>query len=321
MKYIPILLSSLKDCFKELPFDIYLMIAPEKYVKAFDKTTGLDFARLASYEAKNVRFFYVSENEQAALDRFFANAPTMVLANPQAPPPIRRKAFWAAMEQSLCDSFLLASTTQVSVKKAYSALHTGLNKDTDFMKMFAVLLQTGPSDNGFFKHAISTAAFAYLLCVLNDLKSPRSLKIILFAALFHDLGKLKLPEPRRITANNKTIEEIVEYRKHPTSTLEIMKDPLPFADEEIRNCIAQHRERVDGRGYPNGLKSINIYNLSRILAVADAFSELTLGLVDGYRYSREQAIAVLKSEEGRLDPKILAQLVQIVLNRTELKAG
>ena len=87
------------------------------------------------------------------------------------------------------------------------------------------------------------------------------------AASIHDLGKIGIPaeilaKPRRLTAL-----EFGMIKEHPTigfNILKVVKFPWPIAQ-----IIVQHHERIDGSGYPAGLKGDNLLLESRILAVAD----------------------------------------------------
>jgi len=87
------------------------------------------------------------------------------------------------------------------------------------------------------------------------------------AASIHDLGKIGIPaeilaKPRRLTEL-----EFGLIKEHSTIAFNIIKVvdfPWPIAD-----IIVQHHERIDGSGYPMGLKEANILNESKILAVAD----------------------------------------------------
>jgi len=90
---------------------------------------------------------------------------------------------------------------------------------------------------------------------------------IKIAAMIHDVGKVNIPS--EILTKPARLSDI-EYRlikQHPTIAYEILKDiefPWPIA-----NIILQHHERMDGSGYPNGLRGNEILLEARILAVAD----------------------------------------------------
>ena len=312
-EYQPVTLNSLKDCFKDLVFDLYLLMPTGKYLKAFDRATGLDFSRLANYEAKGVKHFYVRKEDFQLLDEHLAHSPMLVLTNPTNPFEKRKKAFLTVMEQSLFEAFHQGTPTQQNVSRTFDALRYSLQSDRDFLDTLTLLLQVCPRDDAFLKHSIQTSIFSYIVASLNGMTSERSLKIILFASFFHDIGRLKLPENRRLAYDNKSIEEIIEFRRHPMLTLETFSDSFPFADEEIRTTILQHKERLDGKGYPHGVKGPAVYVLARILAIGDSMSELTLGMDDGHFYSKAQALAHMMADEGHYDKKLLSPFAQVIL--------
>lgn len=316
-EYQPVTLNSLKDCFKDLAFDLYLLMPTGKYLKAFERATGLDFARLATYEAKGVKHFYVRQEDFPLLDEHLARSPMLTLMNTTNPFEKRKKAFLAVMEQSLFEAFSAGTPTQQTVTRAFDALRFSLQSDKDFLETLKLLLDVCPRNDEFLKHSIGTAIYSYIVANLNGLTSERSLKIILFAAFFHDIGRLKLPEDRRLAHQNKSIEEIVEFRRHPILTLETFSHSFPFADEEIRTTILQHKERLDGKGYPHGVKGPAVFSLARILAIGDALSELTLGMEDGHIYSKAQAIAHMLADEGHYDKKVLSTFAQLILQSSK----
>jgi HD-GYP domain-containing protein (c-di-GMP phosphodiesterase class II) len=311
--YQAVTLNSLKDSFKDLTFDLYLLMPTGKYLKAFDHATGLDFSRLASYEAKGVRHFYVRREDFPRLDEHLARSPMLTLTNPAYPFEKRKKAFLVVMEQSLFEAFSQGTPSQMNVSRTFEALKQSLQGDRDFLDTLSLLLEVCPRDDQFLKHSIQTSIYSYIVASLNGMTSERSLKIILFAAFFHDIGRLKLPEGRRIAYENKSIEEIIEFRRHPILTLETFPDSFPFADEEIRTTILQHKERLDGKGYPHGVKGTSVFSLARIVAIGDALSELNLGMEDGHFYSKAQALAHMMADEGHYDKKLLSPFAQVIL--------
>jgi HD-GYP domain-containing protein (c-di-GMP phosphodiesterase class II) len=102
---------------------------------------------------------------------------------------------------------------------------------------------------------------------------PRNLSDLEIAAYMHDLGKIGISEsilgkPGRLSAS-----EFEEIKKHPVLTNKIL-EPIDLP-EFIVNATMQHHERLDGRGYPLGLKGNSISLFARIIAVADVFDALT----------------------------------------------
>ena len=94
-----------------------------------------------------------------------------------------------------------------------------------------------------------------------------------FACLLHDIGKIGIPSSLLNKEEKLTDEEFEFIKKHPEIGYDILKDV-----EFLKSCsriMLQHHERVDGKGYPNGLSGNEIDLLARILAVADAYDAMT----------------------------------------------
>ncbi len=101
-------------------------------------------------------------------------------------------------------------------------------------------------------------------------------KVIEFSSLFHDLGKIAIPDhilnkPGRLSAEEEAI-----MRKHPVHSAEIVA-PLsqtPFFKATLPGVL-HHHERIDGAGYPDGVFGENIPLSARILLIADTFDAMT----------------------------------------------
>ena len=93
------------------------------------------------------------------------------------------------------------------------------------------------------------------------------------AALVHDVGKISIPaeiltKPTRLTSG-----EWALIREHPETSYKILKD-IPFA-WPIAEIVRQHHEKLDGSGYPQGLKGDAILPEAKVLAVADIVEAMT----------------------------------------------
>lgn len=102
------------------------------------------------------------------------------------------------------------------------------------------------------------------------LKKLNALKI---AGLLHDIGELNVPSEILNKPSNLSQNEYTIVKEHPLFGKQIIQD-IPF-EHPIHNIIAQHHERLDGSGYPNGLKGNKILIEARILAVADVIEAIT----------------------------------------------
>lgn len=97
--------------------------------------------------------------------------------------------------------------------------------------------------------------------------APATIDGIRIAGILHDLGKIRIPLSI-LSRSGKLLDAEYEMLKiHPQVSYDILKDiPFPWPVAQI---VLQHHERLDGSGYPQGLKGDDIVKEARILAVAD----------------------------------------------------
>ncbi|MFN8168537.1 MAG: HD-GYP domain-containing protein [Candidatus Nanopelagicales bacterium] len=132
-----------------------------------------------------------------------------------------------------------------------------------------------------------------------------------YAGMLHDVGKLGVPTTVLQKAGRLTEAEFDAIQQHPARGREITKD-LEFLGEAIEG-IHLHHERIDGRGYPLGLKGSEIPEFARIIAVADAFDSMTT--TRSYRGARtiDDAVVELRRCKGsQFDPVMVECLVEAI---------
>jgi hypothetical protein len=132
-----------------------------------------------------------------------------------------------------------------------------------------------------------------------------------YAGTLHDVGKLGVPTRVLQKAGKLTDEEYEAIQQHPSRGREITRE-LEFLGEAIEG-IHFHHERIDGRGYPMGLKGEEIPEFARIIAVADAFDSMTT--TRSYRGARsiEDAVVELRRCKGsQFDPVMVEALIEAI---------
>jgi response regulator RpfG family c-di-GMP phosphodiesterase len=134
-----------------------------------------------------------------------------------------------------------------------------------------------------------------------DAVQMRSLE---FGSLLHDIGKIGVPDAILRKPAKLTDEEWIKMRQHPLHGQAILRG-IEFLQGAAR-VVAQHHEKWDGSGYPQGLRGEEIDLNARIFAVADAFDAMTSDRV--YRKGKpyEEAAKELELFAGRqFDPRVV----------------
>ncbi|NIK71516.1 putative nucleotidyltransferase with HDIG domain [Paenibacillus sp. BK720] len=121
-------------------------------------------------------------------------------------------------------------------------------------------------------HCYNVAFYSSLLGEKLGL-CPSELEQLKLAALLHDIGKLAIPDHILMKPGRLTDDEFDVIRQHPAIGYQLLKD-LPEV-KDILPIVRWHHERIDGGGYPDGLKGDEIPLLVRIVSLADAFDAMT----------------------------------------------
>jgi PAS domain S-box-containing protein/putative nucleotidyltransferase with HDIG domain len=129
------------------------------------------------------------------------------------------------------------------------------------------------------------------------------------AGLVHDIGKLSVPAEILTKPSALSPIELRLIREHSKSGYEILRD-ISFASP-VADIVLQHHERMDGSGYPNGIKGEEILLPARILAVADVVEAMASHRP--YRPARgiSEAIAEISSRPDLYDPNVSAACVRL----------
>jgi putative two-component system response regulator len=125
----------------------------------------------------------------------------------------------------------------------------------------------------------------------------------------HDIGKIGTPEAVLHKAGSLTADEFRQITEHPILG-ERMLAPLAHESPDVLRIVRSHHERLDGRGFPDGLRGEKIPLEARVVAVADAFDAMTTRRP--YRESRpaEDALVELRRVAGtQLDPDAVEAFV------------
>ncbi|RMF45445.1 MAG: HD domain-containing protein, partial [Deltaproteobacteria bacterium] len=162
-------------------------------------------------------------------------------------------------------------------------------------------------------HSAQVTEYAVGICRTMAL-SEEFTDVVRIAAMLHDYGKLAVPDFILKKAGELTAEEKALIRTHPDKSREIL-ERIPFEGiyRQIPEIVGAHHEKMDGSGYPKGLKGEEIPLGARIIAVADFFEAIT-----SKRHYREPmsfpAALQLLAEESliHLDPQVVDAFIRYV---------
>jgi diguanylate cyclase (GGDEF)-like protein/putative nucleotidyltransferase with HDIG domain len=136
------------------------------------------------------------------------------------------------------------------------------------------------------------------------------------ACLFHDVGKIGVPDSILCKPGKLTDEEFVQMKGHASAGAEILNKVQSL--QKSLAGIRHHHERWDGRGYPDGLAGEEIPEVARVIAIADAYDAMTSNRVYRVAMPHEKVLAILREGAGiQWDAVMVGKWVELL----EIEAG
>lgn len=180
-----------------------------------------------------------------------------------------------------------------------------------FLNILTVMVKILDSKDHYTRfHSHSVALWSRMIGRRKGMDEEELIRLGL-AAVFHDFGKIGIPEEILNKPSRLTDEEFDIMKQHPTiardllSSLELFQDLLP--------AITHHHERWDGRGYPAGLKAEQIPLWGRIICLADAYDTMASRRTYKEPMSQDQIVEQLRRGHGtQFDPELVDIMLQIL---------
>lgn len=157
----------------------------------------------------------------------------------------------------------------------------------------------------------------YSVLIGKKLKlSDEDINTLKIGGLFHDIGKIGVPDSILLKDSKLTDDEYSEIKNHPSIGAHILSNATIF--KSVLPVVKHHHERYDGNGYPGKLKGEEIPLLARIAAVADSFDAMTSKRT--YRNSLTLDIVraeIEKCKGSQFDPNCADAFLDILSNEYE----
>jgi hypothetical protein len=161
-------------------------------------------------------------------------------------------------------------------------------------------------------HAERVSQLTEMIARTLRLPEPK-VQALRIAALMHDVGKLAVSTTILTKPGKLTPEEYEHMKTHPVHGTDIVSEIDFLRDGNAVEAVRHHHERMDGKGYPDGLAGLEIPLTARVVMVADAFDSMTSTRSYRPAMAIERGMAELRKWEGvQFDPKIVDALERAI---------
>lgn len=141
-----------------------------------------------------------------------------------------------------------------------------------------------------------------------------SIRAVELAAMMHDIGKISIPAEILVRPGKLSKEEMALVKLHSSAGYDIVRN-ISF-DLPIAEIVAQHHEKLDGSGYPLGLKGEEILKEARVVSVADIMEALSSHRPYRPAYGKDVALTLLSRLKGtKLDVEAVEVCVELFVEQ------
>jgi putative nucleotidyltransferase with HDIG domain len=290
-------------------FDCYIRLSDNKYIKILHKGEFFEESRLNKYAVDlEITHLYFKTKERAMYINFINTVLSKMVNAPSGNSQAKINTTKNLSEKYVEEIYMSGLKPQLieEGKKICENMYTLIKKDPDLSNLLSMYEEYDPHA---YSHLFLVSFMASITCQNLEWSSQRTVEIIAFGSLLHDIGKLKLPpEFLNLSKDDMTDKEMILYKTHPKLGAEMLQQ-YPLVTEPIRQIVYQHHECITGDGFPNGLTGTRIYPLAKIVSFADEFSSIIMqkkiAPLDGLRLMLSDRKKILK-----FDPDVVKALVK-----------
>lgn len=257
-----------------------------------------------------VRYLLVSEEDRDAFQRYLETHLSAIIDDPRVPDEQKSKVIYDTTQWLLEEMFSSDNLVNIAARTANVARQTMqfIQKGREALHH---LVKVMSFDYYTCTHSVNVYVFSMSLA--NAIGMDNTLmERFGQGALVHDIGKRKVDKSILNHKGKLSPEQWAIMKKHPEWGAEILEQE-GVRDSVVIDVTLHHHEKLDGTGYPHGLKGDEISLCSRILTVADIFDALTTRRCYKNAITTFESLQLMRREmASQIDMNIYATLVRLM---------
>lgn len=289
--------------------DVYLLFQGQYilYRSKNNRWTKEDTRKLSEFGSAEL---YIKCQDERAHLQFLESNLGRILNEDKTPKQEKASVLYQCATGIAKDIFASPRSTETFVRSKAVVDHTFemLAKDKDaFLSMIAL----SSHDYYTYTHCVNVMTFTIALLNSLGIKDQKVIKEAAIGAFLHDIGKSKVPLSILNKPGPLVEEEWKIMKQHPTFGLELLADkPVP---ERGKNVIIQHHEKINGIGYPYGLKGDKVEMVSQVVSICDAYDAMTTNRCYQKALQPFQAFEIITQQmKGHFDMKIVETFIRLL---------
>lgn len=204
-----------------------------------------------------------------------------------------------SFRQLMGDQMKRTSITGLQLGKEFrSVMDMILNDLSNHKESMIMLTHISAMDDYLYHHSMNVCVYSTMLGMAHGY-SRDELMTLGIGALLHDIGKTQIPLELLRKKEPLSEKEYDLIKQHAVYGFQFLKDE-PNIPLIAAHCALQHHERMDGSGYPRGLKGDEIHEYARLIGLVDSYDAMTTHRVYRNALLPHQALEILFTGSGTL---------------------
>ncbi len=232
--------------------------------------------------------------------------------------PLEQQSALRLLKISMTSAFDLAAKGEAlpyqKLKETCQALVKTIGKDG----FGGILRSVEDYNNTLFLHSLMVAIYMYMFSVFKGFNEEECL-LNAMGGLLHDIGCAKIPDEILFKPGKLDTEEFDQVKLHVRYGMDILNNTRGV-DQTVTDICLSHHEKMDGTGYPRGIKSGEISVNGRMASIVEAYTALTIKNASGQVHDKRDALLRLRTPQGHLDQQTLNEFEEAVAHGFHRKA-
>ena len=295
--------------------DVFIQLTAEKFVLFGRAGQAMETDHLEKYKQKNVQYFFIRASDFGKLAEQAISIAGIAIGQKNVVASVKIIALenacvslFAEIKAIGFDDRALGHATLVA-----QATMNLVSSHPNLANMVEKLISNSARDE---RHALMVSAISSMMGVTMGWVRPATLERLALGGLLHDIGKLNLPpDILAKQVSDLTSDEKIIYKSHCEFGRETLAK-MRMIPDDVRLMVFEHHEHADGSGFPRGIKDLFISPYGRVLVLANAFTELVLGV--GSTISKDKvkhALEVIENEQAAKFNKDCLKALRILVGR------
>lgn len=257
------------------PVNLFIILDSGRELLLIKSGAPFDEAQLTKYREKKVEFLWVTHADFDLLSTQKFDAATAGISKPFL--DSIKKAFLVSKAVATVHQNFASVGIQVSTyDQAMAVSDATMQMAAEDPNIQSLLSALHSLDDFLSSHAVAVSVLSTCIAAEMGIETRSNLQAVSLGGLLHDIGKKQLPDGlAQIPLHKMTHDELQVYRTHPQLGADMLKG-LNLNTDTLTSIIFQHHERVNGLGYPLGLKGPRIHPLAKIVGLASEFTNVVM---------------------------------------------